>query len=226
MRLLIVEDNRKIAHTLKSTLTAEAYAVDVMYDGTEGMNAALYEEYDLIILDRMLPNRMDGLEICRQLRETGNHTPILILTAKDQVEQRIEGLNAGADDYLIKPFSLEEFIARIKAVLRRPHEKLGEVLSVSNLTLDTITKRVTRGKQMINLSITEYALLEYMMRHHGQILSKQNLINHVWDFDADVLPSIVETYINYLRNKIEKPFKGPPLLHTIRGFGYKIDTQP
>jgi DNA-binding response OmpR family regulator len=171
----------------------------------------------------MLPGGMDGVEICRELRTVGKHMPILMLTAKDQVNQRVEGLNAGADDYLVKPFSLEELLARVKALLRRPHDTLGEVLTAGNLTLDTITKGVRRGKRSIVLSATEYALLEYMMRNKGQILSKQNLITHVWDFDADILPNTVETYINYLRTKIDKPFKAPGLIHTIRGFGYKID---
>jgi two-component system OmpR family response regulator len=223
MRLLLIEDNHKIAHTVKSALTAESFAIDVSYDGNEGLSAAQYEDYDLIILDRMLPSGMDGVEICRELRTASKHMPILMLTAKDQINQRVEGLNAGADDYLVKPFSLEELLARIKALLRRPHDNLGEVLTAGNLTLDTITKKVRRGKRPIVLSATEYALLEYMMRNKGQILSKQNLITHVWDFDADVLPNTVETYINYLRTKIDKPFKAPDLIHTMRGFGYKID---
>lgn len=222
MRLLIIEDNHKIANTLKSALIAEPYAVDIAYDANEGLNAALYEDFDLIVLDRMLPDGQDGISVCRELRKAGKHLPILMLTAKDQVHERIEGLNAGADDYLVKPFSLAELLARIKALLRRPHESLGEELTVGNLTLNTNTKQVMRGKRPIALSATEYALLEYLMRHNGQILSKQNIITHVWDFDADILPSSVETYINYLRSKIDKPFARPPLIHTVRGFGYKM----
>jgi len=225
MRLLLIEDNHKIAHSVKNSLASESFAVDLLYDGDEGLSAARYEDYDLIILDRMLPG-MDGIEICRELRQAGKHMPILILTAKDQINQRVEGLNAGADDYLVKPFSLEELLARVKALLRRPHESLGEVLTVGNLGLDTVNKRTSRGKQSIALSATEYALLEYMMRNQRQILSKQNLITHVWDFDADILPNSVETYIGYLRAKIDKPFRGPNLIHTVRGFGYKIDTNP
>lgn len=226
MRLLVIEDNHKIADTLKSALSAESYAIDVVYDGKEGLQTALYESYDLIILDRMLPDGIDGLEICQELRQDGNHTPILMLTAKDHVSQRIEGLEAGADDYLVKPFSLEELIARIRTLLRRPRESLGTILTVGNLALDTQTKQAYRGKQAIRLSVTEYALLEYMMRNKGQILSKQNLINHVWDFDADIVPNTVETYITYLRAKIDKPFKGPRFIHTVHGFGYKVDTKP
>jgi two-component system copper resistance phosphate regulon response regulator CusR len=224
MRLLFVEDNHKIAHTVKNALAAESFAVDISYDGEEGLNAARYEDYDLVILDRMLPGSIDGIEICRKLRQLDKHMPILILTAKDQVRQRVEGLDAGADDYLVKPFSLEELLARVKALLRRPPDSLGEILSIGNLTLDTVHKKVYRGKQSILLSATEYALLEYLLRNKGQILSKQNLITHVWDFDADILPNTVETYIAYLRAKIDKPFKAPNLIHTIRGFGYKIDT--
>jgi DNA-binding response OmpR family regulator len=226
MRLLVIEDNHKIANTLKSVLTAETFAVDVAYDGEEGLQGALYEQYDLIVLDRMLPNGFDGLRICQELRQAGKHTPILMLTAKDQVPQRIEGLNAGADDYLVKPFSLEEVVARIRALLRRPHESLGTTLAVGNLSLNTLTKLAYRGKRLIKLSATEYALLEYMMRNKGQILSKQNLINHVWDFDADIVENTVETYINYLRTKIDKPFKGRPFIYTVHGFGYKVDTKP
>ncbi len=226
MRLLIIEDNRKIANTLKSALAADSYAVDVVYDGAEGLQAARYEPYDLIILDRMLPDGIDGITICQELRKEGVQVPILMLTAKDQVRQRVEGLEAGADDYLVKPFSLEELIARMRALLRRPSESLGTILSVGNLSLDTQTKQAHRGKHAIKLSATEYALLEYMMRHKGQILSKQNLINHVWDFDADIVPNTVETYINYLRTKIDKPFKAQLFIHTVHGFGYKIDTRP
>ncbi|HET7638209.1 MAG TPA: response regulator transcription factor, partial [Ktedonobacteraceae bacterium] len=177
-------------------------------------------------LDRMLPDGVDGLHICQELRSAGKHTPVLMLTAKDQIPQRIEGLNAGADDYLVKPFSLEEVTARIRALLRRPHESLGTLLQVGNLSLDTLTKQARRGKHTIKLSATEYALLEYMMRNKGQILSKQNLINHVWDFDADIVPNTVETYIAYLRTKIDKPFKGPGFIHTVHGFGYKVDIKP
>ncbi|HSX42603.1 MAG TPA: response regulator transcription factor [Candidatus Saccharimonadales bacterium] len=226
MRLLVIEDNRKIADTLKSALAAESYAVDVTYTGEEGLQAARYEPYDLIILDRMLPNKIDGITICKELRKEDIQVPILMLTAKDQVQQRVEGLEAGADDYLIKPFSLAELIARIRALLRRPHESLGTILTIGNLSLDTQAKQAQRGKYAIKLSATEYALLEYMMRNKGQILSKQNLINHVWDFDADIVPNTVETYINYLRAKIDKPFKTRPFIHTVHGFGYKMDTRP
>ncbi len=223
MRLLLVEDNHKIARTVKDALAGE-FAVEISYDGAQGLSAALYEEYDLVVLDRTLPD-MDGITICHELRKANRHVPILMLTAKDAVSQRVEGLNAGADDYLVKPFSLEELRARLTALLRRPSDNIGPILKVGSLTLDTATKKASRGGRSVVLSATEYTLLAYLMRHQGQILSKQNLITHVWDFDADILPNTVETYINYLRTKIDKPFKGAKLLHTVRGLGYKIDTK-
>ena len=226
MRLLVIEDEYKIAQALRRFLVKKAFAVDVVYDGEDGLGAARADAYDLIILDRMLPGGMDGTVICRLLREVNQHVPVLMLTAKDQVGQRVEGLNAGADDYLVKPFSFDELLARIGALLRRPYQSVGDSLTVSDLTLDCINQRVTRAGQRITLSPTEYALLEYFMRNPGRILSKQNLISHVWDGDADILPSSVESFITFLRQKIDKPFSGPRLLHTVRGFGYKLDEAP
>jgi DNA-binding response OmpR family regulator len=169
---------------------------------------------------------MEGLEIVRELRSKDINTPVLILTAKDQIHDRVSGLNTGADDYLVKPFSFDELVARVKALLRRPSESLGNVLKAGNLELDTISYRVTRGGKDINLSSKEFALLEYLMRNQNQILSKQNIISHVWDFDADILPNTVEVYIGYLRGKVDKPFKNsPPLIHTLRGFGYKLGAE-
>jgi DNA-binding response OmpR family regulator len=219
MRILVVEDEHKIANALKQGLVQENYAVDVEYDSDGGLGSALNETYDVMIIDRMLPGAADGVEICRQVREAGIHTPILLLTAKDQVKDRVEGLNAGADDYLIKPFSFEELLARLRALLRRPQETQGNVIKVDDLTLDTISYEVKRRGQAIELSAKEFALLEYMMRNTGRVLSKDNIISHVWDFDADVLPNTVEVYIGYLRNKIDRPFS-TRLLHTNRGFGY------
>jgi DNA-binding response OmpR family regulator len=222
MRILIIEDEHKIARAIKDGLEEESYAADISFDGQEGLNAARYEEYDLIILDRMLPGGMDGTEICETLRREGNHTPILILTARDQVRDRVQGLNAGADDYLVKPFSFEELLARVKALLRRPHETLGEELQVGDLTLNTISHEIRREGKNISLSSKEYALLEYLMRNKNKVLSKHNIITHVWDFDADILPNTVEVFVAYLRAKIDKPFAGNSLLQTVRGFGYKI----
>jgi DNA-binding response OmpR family regulator len=222
MRILIIEDEHKIARAVKEGLEEESYAADVAFEGQEGLNAALYEDYDLIILDRMLPGGMDGVEICQKLRAEGKHTPVLMLTAKDQVRDRVAGLNAGADDYLIKPFSFEELLARVKALLRRPHETLGQTLQVGDLTLDPVSHEVRRASKDITLSTKEYALLEYMMRNEGKVLSKNTIMTHVWDFDADILPNTIEVFMAYLRNKIDKPFDGAPLIQTVRGFGYKL----
>lgn len=229
MRILIVEDDRKIANAVKRGLAQESYAVDVSYDGQDGLGQASTIEYDLIILDRMLPE-VDGLQICRTIRETSGkeagsnkNTPILILTAKDKIKDRVEGLDAGADDYLIKPFAFEELLARVRALMRRP-QKIGDnVLKVGDLELDTLQFEVSRSGRKIKLSSKEFALLEYLMRNSGRILTKDNIIAHVWDYDADILPNTVEVYIGYLRGKIDKPFpKKPPMLETARGFGYKL----
>lgn len=223
MKILIVEDEHKIANAMKQGFKQERINVDLAYDGEEGLAAALGEEYDVIILDRMLPGGMEGLEICKSIRAKGIQTPIIMLTAKSQIRDRVSGLNGGADDYLTKPFSFEELLARVRALLRRPQDNIGNVLRVGDLSLDTITFEVKRGEQSIKLSSTEFALLEYLMRNYGRVLSKTNIIAHVWDFDADILPNTVEAYIGYLRNKIDKPFSGAPaLIQTIRGFGYKI----
>lgn len=223
MKILVVEDEHKIAHILGEGLRGEAFAVDICYDGESGLSAARHDDYDLIILDRMLPNAVDGTQICKALRDEGNHTPILMLTAKDQLQDRISGLDSGADDYLVKPFSFEELLAHVRAVLRRPHQLLDDVLHVADLTLDTRRKEVTRGGDVISLSSKEFLILEYLLRNKGKVLSKNVIINHIWDFDADVLPSTVEVFIVYLRAKIEKPFDGPKIIQTVRGFGYKVD---
>lgn len=222
MRILIVEDEYKIATALKKGLEQEAFAVDVVHDGEDGLTYALDEPYDVIVLDRMLPN-MDGLTICRKIREAKVSTPILFLTAKDQVSDRVTGLEAGADDYLVKPFSFNELLARVRSLLRRPQQISSDELQAGDLTLNPATFEVKRGKTQIYLTQKEFALLEYLLRHKGRILTKDMIISHVWDYDADILPNSVEVYMRYLRNKIEKPFpKKTKLLRTIRGFGYKI----
>ena len=225
MRILVIEDEHKIANAVKQGLEQEHYAVDVEYDGDSGLGAAMSQTYDVMIIDRMLPGSVEGLDICRQLREAGNHTPILLLTAKDQIKDRVEGLNSGADDYLVKPFSFEELLARVRALMRRPAETQNNLIKVADLSLDTVSYEVKRANRPIDLSAKEFALLEYMMRNSGRILSKDNIISHVWDFDADVLPNTVEVYVGYLRNKIDKPF-AKPLLHTNRGFGYLLADKP
>jgi DNA-binding response OmpR family regulator len=224
MRVLIIEDEHKIANAIKQGLMQEKYAVDVEYDSDSGLGAALNESYDVMIIDRMLPGNLEGIDIARQVRQTNIHTPILLLTAKDQTRDRVEGLNAGADDYLVKPFSFEELLARVRALMRRPAETAGSTLKVGDLTLDPVNYEVSRAGQKLNLSAKEFALLEYMMRNSNRVLSKDNIISHVWDFDSDVLPNTVEVYIGYLRAKIDKPFS-QPLLHTQRGFGYILGSR-
>jgi DNA-binding response OmpR family regulator len=170
----------------------------------------------------MLPG-MDGVKICQSLRTKHIHTPILMLTAKGQLEDKVNGLNAGADDYLTKPFAFEELLARIKALSRRPRDAQGTTLNFQDLSLDTLTYQVKRDDRLIQLSSKEYSLLEYLLRHPNQILTKDQIINHIWDYEADVLPNTVEVYIGYLRSKIDKPFPNlPDLIQTVRGFGYKL----
>lgn len=223
MRVLIIEDERKIALALKKGLEQETFAVDICSDGDEGLRYALDEPYDVIVLDRMLPGK-DGVAVCQELRLAGNRTPILMLTAKDKVKDRVDGLNAGADDYLVKPFAFEELLARIRSLLRRPSEVMQQTLSCADLTLNPHGFEAIRGSTRLQLSKKEFALLEYLLRRQGKIVSKDHIIAHVWDYDADILPNTVEVYIGYLRNKIDKPFKkSKPLIHTIRGFGYKLE---
>lgn len=222
MKVLLIEDEHRIAHSIKEGLVQESYAVDVAYDGEEGYNSASNDEYDVIILDVMMP-LMNGYEVCAKLRKDGNHTPILMLTAKDQNTDVVHGLDTGADDYLAKPFSFEILLARIRALLRRPHQSIGETLEVDDLSLNTATHEVMRNNTIISLSSKEYAILEYLMRNKNRVLSKNNIISHVWEFDADILPNTVEVFVAYLRNKIDRPFKqAPPLIQTVRGFGYMI----
>jgi two-component system OmpR family response regulator len=170
----------------------------------------------------MMPG-MNGYEVCRKLREEGNHTPILMLTAKDQPRDVVEGLDTGADDYLAKPFAFEVLLARIRALLRRPSDTIGETLQAGDLELNPTNHEVTRDGKTIALSNKEYAILEYLLRNRGRVLSKNNIMTHVWDFDADILPNNVEVFITYLRAKVDKPFQGPNLIQTVRGFGYKIE---
>lgn len=221
MRILLIEDDVTIARLLKEGLEDEVYAVDIVHDGSEGYRTAAADDYDVIILDIMLPE-MNGYEVCRALRNDGNKTPILMLTARDAERDIVEGLDTGADDYLAKPFSFDVLLARIRALLRRPNEKLEEILQVGDLKLDPSSKKVTRASQEINLTAKEYGVLEYLMRNKGKVLSKEQIISHVWDFDADVLPNNVELFIMFLRRKIDKPFKSK-LIHTVSGFGYKLE---
>lgn len=220
MRILIVEDEHRIANTIKKGLEQERYVVDVEYDGMKGYDLASTEEYDCIILDRMLPG-MEGLEICRELRKKGIHTPVLILTAKGQIEDKVKGLDTGADDYLTKPFSFEELIARVRALTRRPQKISEDILKVGELILEPKNFTVKRQGKDIQLSSKEFSLLEYMMRHANTILTKERISTHVWNYEADILPNTIEVYIKNLRNKVDVPFDSQ-MIHTIRGFGYKI----
>lgn len=220
MRILVVEDEHKIANAIKQGLERQSYAVDVAYDGDSGLAMATTEPYDLIILDRMLPGKVDGTGILMQLRKDSNHVPVLLLTAKDKVLDRAEGLNLGADDYLVKPFAFVELIARVRALLRRPAEALDNKLKYQDLELDPETLVVKRDGKQIDLTAKEFALLEYLMRNPDRIVTKEALIEQVWNYDSDVLPNTVEVYIGYLRNKIDRPFEGPSLVNTRRGFGY------
>ncbi|HVU59662.1 MAG TPA: response regulator transcription factor [Candidatus Saccharimonadales bacterium] len=224
MRILVVEDEVKIAQAIKRGLELKGYAVDVVHDADSGLSHAVDADYDVVVLDRMLPGSFDGLELCRRVRAEGASVPILMLTARGAVSDRVDGLNSGADDYLVKPFSFEELVARVQALLRRPPQHAGTVMHAGDLSVDTTNYAVQRAGRSIRLSGKEYALLEFLLRNQGQVVSKDTIINHVWNEDAYVLPNTVEVYVGYLRNKIDRAFPElPPLLHTLRGFGYKLE---
>lgn len=227
MRILVIEDDHKIAGAIKRGLERQSYAVDVCYDGDSGLEMASNEPYDLVILDRMLPGSFDGIEIVKTMREKKVHTPVLLLTAKDGVLERAAGLNSGADDYLVKPFAFVELIARVRALLRRPKETLDNILTYKDLSIDTENFAVERAGKTIDLTHLEFALLEFFIRNSERTLSKDQIIQSVWNYDADVLPNTVEVYVGYLRNKIDRPFKGKPtLINTKRGFGYYFGEAP
>lgn len=221
MRVLLVEDEHKIARALKKALEQESYAVDVAYDGDDGYAMATTEPYDVAIIDRMLPGSYDGISIVEAMRKDKIHTPVLLLTALGSVAERTAGLDSGADDYMVKPFALEELLARVRALLRRPTEQQATILTAGDLSLNTVTYEVKRGDTHIQLTGKEFALLEYMLRNQNRPLPKELIIGHVWDYDADILPNTVEVYVKYLRNKVDTPFDAP-LIHTVRGFGYKL----
>lgn len=220
MRILVIEDEHKIAGALKKGLEQESYAVDVAYCGKDGFGMVSITTYDVIVLDRMLPD-FEGAALLKALRNKGIETPVIFLTAKDQIEDRVEGLNAGADDYLVKPFAFEELLARIRALMRRPRSARQAILRTSDLELDPAKFSVKRSGRAIQLTAKEFALLEYLMRNPGRVLTKDMIINHVWDYEADILPNTVEVYMGYLRQKVDKPFPDSDKLITTRhGFGY------
>ncbi|HEX7632930.1 MAG TPA: response regulator transcription factor [Candidatus Saccharimonadales bacterium] len=223
MRILVIEDEPKIAQAVKQGLELKGFAVDMVHDADTGLSYARDPDYDVIVLDRMLPGSMDGVTLCQTLRQEEISTPIIMLTARGTIGDKVEGLNSGADDYLVKPFSFEELTARVRALLRRPSSQVGTDLSVEDLRLNPTTYEVFRGDKPLKLSHKEFTLLEYFMHHPGQVITKDMIISHVWNEDADILPNTIEVYIGYLRNKIDRPFPdSKPLLQTMRGFGYKL----
>ena len=217
MRILVIEDEKKIASFIKRGLKEEGHMIDVAYDGEEGYRMCGENDYDLILLDLMLPKR-DGISLCRQLRDDGVTTPVLMLTAKDSVQDKVTGLDSGADDYLTKPFAFEELLARIRALMRK-RSPLATKLQAGDLVLDLISHRVTRADREIVLTMREYALLEYLMRNAGTVVTRTMITEHVWDIDFDTSTNVIDVYINYLRNKIDCG-QQKKLIHTVRGRGY------
>jgi DNA-binding response OmpR family regulator len=224
MRVLIIEDERKISANIKRALEEEAYAVDAAYTGREGVDWAMSVAYDVIILDILLPE-LDGIGVCKELRVEGIRTPILMLTARDRVEDRVKGLDSGADDYLVKPFALDELLARIRALSRRPPDSLkSPILQLADLTLDTLTHRVKRGNKIIDLTLKEYAVLECLMRAPDRVLTRTQIAEHVWNYDVFNHSNVVDVYIKNLRRKIDS-IAEPKLIHTVRGAGYRISPE-
>jgi two-component system, OmpR family, response regulator len=219
----VVEDEQRLAFLLRRVLLEERHTVDLAYDGQTGLDLALSDTYDVVILDVMLPG-LDGLEVCRQMRAERIMTPVLMLTARGAVEDRVVGLNVGADDYLVKPFAMEELLARINALLRRRDRRFDEVpqLSAGDLTLDLVRHEARRAGRVIELTAKEFALLEYLMRHPGQVLTRTQIIDAVWRYDLEALSNVVDIYIHYLREKIDHGFSHA-LIKTVRGVGYKIE---
>ena len=224
MRVLVVEDERKISAYVKRGLEEQGYAVDAVYTGQEALDWTDAAPYDLIVLDILLPE-VDGLSVCRELRRRGLRTPVLMLTARDTVDDRVNGLDAGADDYLIKPFALKELLARLRALARRAGETpKSTVLQVANLSLDTLTHRARRGSKIIELTAKEYAVLECLLREPERILTRTQIAEHVWNYDVYNQSNVVDVYIRNLRRKIDDGFE-LKLIHTVRGAGYRLSTE-
>ncbi len=220
MRVLVVEDEKKTASFIRKALQSEGHAVDVLHDGSEALAAAEHTPFDVVVLDIMLPGR-DGLSVVRQMREKRIKTPVLLLSARGEVSEKVEGLNAGADDYLPKPFALDELIARVRALGRRSGEAKSATLRVSDLTLDTVTRKVKRGGQAIDLAPREYLLLEFLMRSPGRVCGRMAIVEKVWDYDFDPGTNLVDVYIKRLREKIDTGHD-QKLLQTVRGVGYVL----
>ena len=223
MRILVVEDDTAVANFIRQGLTEAGYAVDVASDGQEALDCASVAEHDIIVLDIMLP-KMDGLSVLRKLREVGVRTPVLLLTARDTLEDRVLGLDIGADDYLVKPFAFPELLARVRALLRRPTLQTGTILSVGDLQLDLVRREVHRAGRRIDLSPREFALLEFLMRHSNQVVSRTQLMQHVWNFDFYGDSNIVDVYIGYLRRKVDRE-SSYPIIQTVRGIGYRLGNE-
>ena len=220
MRILVVEDEKKLADLLKQGMEEQGYAVDLAYDGETALRMLLRTDYDCLVLDLMVPKR-DGFEVCRQVRERGNRTPILVLTARSAVDEKVKVLDTGADDYVTKPFAFEELLARLRALLRRGPVERNSVLRVADLELDPAAHRVWRGGNEIVLTSREFAVLEYLMRHAGNVVTRNMIADHVWTLSYDGGSNVVEVYINYLRRKIDQSSKSK-LIHTLRGVGYSL----
>jgi DNA-binding response OmpR family regulator len=223
MHILVVEDEQRLAYLLRRVLLEERHTVDLAHDGHAGLDLALSDTYDVVVLDIMLPG-IDGIEICRQMRAERVMSPVLMLTARGAIEDRVTGLNVGADDYLTKPFAMEELLARINALLRRRDRRFDETpqLTVGDLTLDLMRHEARRAGRVIELTAKEFALLEYLMRHTGMVLSRTQIVDAVWRYDLEALSNVVDIYIHYLRDKVDQGFSRP-LIKTVRGVGYKIE---
>ncbi|MCD8149226.1 MAG: response regulator transcription factor [Clostridiales bacterium] len=220
MRILLAEDERDLNRIITKKLTTEGYSVDSCFDGQEAIDILSYTNYDAVILDIMMP-KADGFAVLQALRKAGKTTPVLFLTARDSISDRVKGLDSGANDYLVKPFSFEELTARIRAMIRTAHGSAQNELSVGDLVMDCASKRVTRGGQEITLSAKEYALLEYMMHNPGIILSREQIEDHIWNYDYEGGTNVVDVYISYLRRKIDSG-QEQKLIHTVRGRGYVL----
>ncbi len=222
MRLLVVEDVDKLAQVLKRGLEQEGYAVDTLGDGRAAQTRLRdrHDEYDLVVLDVMLPG-LDGFSICRDLREHGLTVPVLMLTARDTTDDKVAGLDSGADDYLVKPFAFEELLARVRTLLRRPRHALPATLSAGDLVLDPVSRTVRRGAVTLELTVKEFALLEFLMRHPGEVLSRERILDHVWDDEYDAGSNVIDVHLKNLRRKVAAA-GGPPLLETVRGVGYRL----
>lgn len=224
MRILVVEDNHRLSTSLKLNLAHEGYSVDTAYDGQEGQDLAELAPYDLIILDVLLPAK-DGFEVCRDLRRRRIHTPILLLTARDSVDDRVDGLDCGADDYLVKPFAMRELLARLRALLRRQQPYQPARLEMGSLVVDPSTHTALRAGQPIELTPKEFALLEFLLRHPNQVVTRQLIEQHIWNYDFECESNVIDVYVRRLRRKIDDPFP-VKLLNTVRGIGYRLTPPP